>query len=200
MSDKDEKPTEIKSHIIKASQIKNNVVNNSSNKTNSAKTEEKKATVTKKHKKKKNFRVLYLFAIVFISALAGISYIVKLYSPDIDVTIGNTEALTLSDSDMDSEMKPIDERLKWIQMEDDLPTVALRNQEKQTNIIKYDNEDEDVIVRPKKEETKKKPPVPSIKDVKIPEVKPTKIAASPTLEIKQPVIPPPKPIPIVTKV
>ena len=94
--------------------------------------QEKKKSV-KKQKRRYNVLYFYLFAIVFILALSGFSYIVKSYSPDIDVTIGNNDSLTLSDSDMDVEIKSVDERLKWIQMEDEMPTVALRDSEKQEN-------------------------------------------------------------------
>ena len=43
----------------------------------------------KKRKKKNNFGYLLLFLIVFVSALFCLSYIVKSYTPDVDVTIGN---------------------------------------------------------------------------------------------------------------
>ena len=102
----------------------------------------------KKRKKKNNFGYLLLFLIVFVSALFCLSYIVKSYTPDVDVTIGNNEALTLSESDMDTEIKTIDERLKWIQMEDELPTVSIRNpKEKQGKNNAEDNDN-------KKEEKK----------------------------------------------
>lgn len=81
--------------------------------------QEKKTTpIRKKKKKRTGLRYLILFTLVFISALFGLSYIVKSYSPDVDVAIGNNEALTLSEEDIDVEMRTIDERLKWIQLED----------------------------------------------------------------------------------
>ncbi len=105
--------------------------------------QEKKTTpIRKKKKKRTGLRYLILFTLVFISALFGLSYIVKSYSPDVDVAIGNNEALTLSEEDIDVEMRTIDERLKWIQLEDEMPTVAVRepeeNEEFSENNIKKD--------------------------------------------------------------
>ena len=124
----------------------------------------------KKRKKKLHFGYIYLFLFIFLSALIGFSYLVKSFSPDIDVTIGNNEAMTLGESEMDVEVKSIDERLKWIQMEDDLPTVALRN-------IKEKDIDEDLT---KDKNDKKDSENKSDKEQK--ENKPTKTAPVPTLE------------------
>ena len=85
-----------------------------------------KHTKKKKKKKKKKanyFSYLYLFSFVFICALLCLSYAIKSYSPEVDVAIGNNDNYTLNYSDVDMEVKSIDERLKWIQMEDELPTV-----------------------------------------------------------------------------
>lgn len=146
----------------------------------------------KKRKKKKNYGYLYLFAFVFLIALAGLSYIVKSYSPDIDVAIGNNESLTLSESEMDVEIKSVDERLKWIQMEDEMPSVALRNNEEkeENNIIKKE------VVKKDKEETKtvNKPPVPSIADIQ--NQRPDFRSITPAT----PVIPQPQPLQTITKV
>ena len=91
----------------------------------------KKKKINKKNKKQSHFfSYLYLFAIVFLGALWGLSYIIKSYSPEIDVTIGNNDSFTLNDSEVDMEIRTIDERLKWIQMEDDLPSVSVRSSEK----------------------------------------------------------------------
>ncbi len=112
-----------------------------------------------KRKNKKSFGYLYLFAFVFFVVLIGLSYILKSYSPDIDVAIGNNEALTLSESEMGVEIKSIDERLKWIQMEDEMPSVAKRdNEEKQ--------EENTDVKDDKPVEKAEKPPIPSIEDIK----------------------------------
>ena len=166
-----------------------------------------KNTIKKTKKRKKNrFGLVYLFLFVFLAALAGISYFVKSYSPDIDVTIGNNEALTLSSTESDPEIKAIDERLKWIQMEDDLPSVALRNQdEKSTRIKDLSDEDENLLLSnldlkkndkkedvqkddSKKETAKKEPPVPTISDIK------KQYSDFREIPTASPVIPAPKPV------
>ena len=87
----------------------------------------------KKRKKKSGIGYVLLFLVVFTSALFSLSYLVKSYTPDVDVAIGNNEALILSESDIDTEIKTIDERLKWIQMEDELPTVSIRSPKEKQN-------------------------------------------------------------------
>ena len=131
---------------------------------------------TKKAKRKKvkhNYLYFYLFAFVFLVALAGFSHLVKSYSPEIDVTIGNNDTLTLSESDMDVEIKSVDERLKWIQMEDEMPTVALRNSNVPENPLNIDflptMEEENIEEELRKNEQNQKavvpPPKPTIKDI-----------------------------------
>lgn len=84
--------------------------------------------VRKKRRKNLGFlKYLLLFVFVFFAALVAISHFVNSYSPKVDVAIGDTdENLTLSNPDTEIEMKTIDERLKWIQMEDEMPSVAIR--------------------------------------------------------------------------
>ena len=141
----------------------------------------------KKKKRKQNFGYLYLFTFVFIIVLIGISYILKSYSPDIDVEIGNNDALTLSEAEMDVEIKSIDERLKWIQMEDEMPTVAKRDNETQ-------NEEEKQKENIETEKQIIKPPIPSIEDIK--EQRPDFRSISPAT----PVIPLPERPVTITKV
>ena len=132
-----------------------------------------KSKKAKSKRKKHNYLYFYLFAFVFLAALASFSYLVKSYSPDIDVNIGNNETLTLSESDMDVEIKSVDERLKWIQMEDEMPTVALRNSKNQENPLNIDflptMEEENIESELRKKEEKKKnivpPPTPTIKEI-----------------------------------
>lgn len=166
----------------------------------------------KKRKKKLHFGFVYLFLFIFLSALIGFSYLVKSFSPDIDVSIGNNEALTLGESEMEVEVKSVDERLKWIQMEDDLPSVALRNmRDKDIDENSYkdlkdkkDNDDKNEIKDKdnkndkdiKDTKTEKKVPLPTIDDIKktdfreIPAAMPQKSASEQTPEK---VIPLPKP-------
>ena len=126
----------------------------------SVKQKNNKNKKNKKQKKKSSFfSYLYLFSIVFLGALWFLSYVIKSYSPEIDVTIGNHDSFTLSDADTDVEIKTIDERLKWIQMEDDLPSVSVLSAEKSEK-----NKRADKI---EKEETKiNTPPIPKISEIK----------------------------------
>ena len=139
----------------------------------------------RKRKRKRNFGFVYLFLFVFLIALAIISYFVKMYSPDIDVAIGNNESLTLNDVETEIEVKSVDERLKWIQMEDELPTVALRNPEDRNDTVKeLLGKDSADVEKTKKEnsddkkseekkdksvqenKSEKQPPIPTISDIK----------------------------------
>ncbi len=88
----------------------------------------------RKKKKKAGLKYFYLFLIVFVSALFGISYMINSFSPDVDVEIGNKSSLTLNDDDIGMEVKTVDERLKWIQEEDDLPSVAIRENKNSVSV------------------------------------------------------------------
>ena len=125
----------------------------------------------KKRKKKKiNFGYLYLFTFVFLAAFFGLSYIVKSYAPDTDVSIGNNDSLTLNDSDMDVEIKTVDERLKWIQMEDEMPSVAVRENEKQNEFTYEETGFDDTNDEPSEDREQDKKgkniiPRPNINDI-----------------------------------
>lgn len=113
----------------------------------------------KKKVKKKRFILGYflLFAIVFLCALFTFMYFVKSYSPDVDVAIGNNEAMTLTESEMDFEIKTVDERLKWIQLEDEMPSVALRNSKADIELEKItSNSSEEKIKKDKEKDINKK--------------------------------------------
>ncbi len=164
-----------------------------------------------KRKRRKNSAIgyLYLFIFVFVIALAGFSFAVKSYTPEIDVTLGNVETAPLSQSDMDIEVKSVDERLKWIQMEDEMPSVAIREAKEQTEdavnkakskktIEPEINEEpifkkEDVIPKPSMAEIPLATPAPA--DFRIAqeqkEIVPLPIAKTPII---------PAPVPSLTKV
>lgn len=112
----------------------------------------------KKKVKKKRFILGYLllFAIVFLIALIAFMYFVKSYSPDVDVAIGNNESLTLTESEMDFEIKTVDERLKWIQLEDEMPSVALRNSKSDIELEKITTKNSDNTKKDKENDTVKK--------------------------------------------
>ena len=78
--------------------------------------ENKPVKLKRKRRKNSFMGYIYLFIFVFVLALAGLSYIVKSYSPEVDVTLGNIETEPLTQADMGMEVKSVDERLKWIQM------------------------------------------------------------------------------------
>ena len=173
----------------------------------------KNTTKTKKAKSKKykrNYLYFYLFAFAFLAALASFSYLVKSYSPDIDVNIGNNDSLTLSESDMDVEIKSVDERLKWIQMEDEMPTVALRNSNHQENPLNIDflptMEEENIEAELRKKEQINKtvvsPPTPTIRDIQaaIPDFRTqTSISSNNVVVAKGPIPLPTRPQPIVSQ-
>ena len=93
---------------------------------------------------------------------------------------------------MDVEIKSVDERLKWIQMEDEMPSVALRNNgdKDSEHITKKE------VEKKENEQVKKinKPPVPSITDIQ--NQRPDFRSITPAT----PVIPQAQPIQTVTKV
>ena len=124
----------------------------------------------KKAKKKKKFGWLYLFVFVFILALVSVSYLVKYYSPDVDVAIGNSEDLTLNSADIEYEIRPIDERLKWIQMEDEMPSVSIKKEKaKSYDYLFGEQNSKGEISKDKKEVESKKvkqPPKVKMEDVK----------------------------------
>ena len=72
-------------------------------------------------------------------------------SPDVDVEIGGSNEQTVEQEDTDSEVKqPIDDRLRWIQMEDNMPGASKREDgqnddiEYKTNDKQSNNQDEKV--------------------------------------------------------
>ena len=118
--------------------------------------EEKTVQFKKKRKKNGFINYIYLFIAVFIIALCCLSYLVKSFSPDVDVEIGNKQELTLNESDMDTEIRTIDERLKWIQQEDEMQSSHYKDEikDRETNSYEDTKENEEpskkVIPMPKK--------------------------------------------------
>ena len=103
--------------------------------------QEKEAKLKRKKRKRKKSSLGYLllFTFVFLTALWGLSYAVKSLSPNVDIEIGNNEALTDAAIENDAEIKTVDERLKWIQMEDEMPSVAVRNNPEDEELEKIDS-------------------------------------------------------------
>ena len=82
-------------------------------------------------------QTIILFLVTFLVSLIVITYFIKSMSPDVDVEIGGGEEETLEHEDTDSEVKqPIDDRLRWIQMEDNMPGASKRD-DGQSEDIEY---------------------------------------------------------------
>lgn len=93
----------------------------------------------RRRKKKKNHSLQYflLFLVIFVITLLALKNIVTSYTPDVDVQIGNNDSAVLTSSDMPVEEGTIDERLRWIQEEDELPSAG----ENEPKLFKTPSED-----------------------------------------------------------
>ncbi len=124
----------------------------------------------KKRRRKNSFMgYVYLFVFVFIAALAGLSHLVNSYTPEVDVSIGNQEVAPLTKSDMDVEVKSVDERLKWIQMEDEMPSVAIREAKESTDEAIKEKEKKTIELEVDEEPIFKKTeiiPMPTMSEIK----------------------------------
>lgn len=75
-------------------------------------------------KKAKNKRMIYLFFATFFLSMFLVGLLIKTISPNVDVEIGD-EVQTTDNGD-EADVKGIDNRLKWIQFEDNMPGVSKR--------------------------------------------------------------------------
>lgn len=105
-----------------------------------------------KYKIKRFLGYIILFFVVFTIALNTMSFLVSSYSPDIDVAIESNEDITLNDYDSGIEIKAIDERLKWIQQEDEMPSVALRTSNADIELEEIDSALKRQMAREKREQ------------------------------------------------
>lgn len=88
------------------------------------------------NKDKKIKQTMALFMVTFLISLVVITYFIKSFSPNVDVEIGGEDKQTVEES-TDSDIKQaIDDRLRWIQMEDNMPGVSKRD-EAQTDDVTY---------------------------------------------------------------
>lgn len=105
-------------------------------------------------KNKKVQQTFVLFIVTFLVSLVVITYFIKSFSPNVDVEIGgeadNVEQATTDDSDSDVK-QAIDDRLKWIQLEDNMPTETENKKQNED----YDNENE-IVKQTEKSTTKSK--------------------------------------------
>lgn len=99
-------------------------------------------------KSKKVQQSWLLFIVTFLVSLIVVTYFIKSMSPDVDVEIGGEDVQQSSESTESDIKKAIDDRLRWIQMEDNMPGVSKRDE-----ITEEEKESE--IVTPNKKDTSK---------------------------------------------
>ena len=123
------------------------------------------ATKEIKKKKKKESKTVSIFLITFIVTFAFVALSVKYFSPEIDVEIEGKEQI----AEEDVEKGSVDERLRWIQFEDNMPGVSTRFTEETENTQK--TKDDNVIVYDEENnETNKNNEIEKLEEVQ--EVKP----------------------------
>lgn len=102
-----------------------------------------------------------LFTITFLLTLVAVTFVIKNFSPNVDVEIGGESDAEVSyDDDSIESKKAVDDRLKWIQLEDNMPGVSKRDGEED---IKYETDDQKAEQKQdKKQETKEE-----LKEIKL---------------------------------
>ena len=91
-------------------------------------------------KNQKTKQTLALFIVTFLISLIVITYFIKSFSPNVDVEIGGEEEQIQSTESTDTESdvkKAIDDRLRWIQLEDNMPGAAKREDGQKTDEVTY---------------------------------------------------------------
>ncbi len=84
-----------------------------------------------------------LFIVTFLVSLIVITYFIKSMSPDVDVEIGGEDIQAVEEQSTESDVKKaIDDRLRWIQMEDNMPGVSKR-EDGETDEITYEHYEQD---------------------------------------------------------
>lgn len=81
----------------------------------------------------KNKRVIYLFFATFFFSMFIVGFIIKTLSPSVDVEIGDNVENSQEVESPDEPQSGIDDRLKWIQFEDNMPGVSKRIEEKEVS-------------------------------------------------------------------
>ena len=86
-----------------------------------------------------------LFIVTFLVSLIVITYFIKSMSPDVDVEIGgeDTQSTPVEESSESDVKKAIDDRLRWIQMEDNMPGVSKREDGTTGGDVEYESSDKD---------------------------------------------------------
>ncbi|MBQ2645077.1 SPOR domain-containing protein [bacterium] len=86
----------------------------------------------KKKLNNKNAKLILLFSITFVATLFLVSAMFKNFSPPVDVNIGGQDFVAENDTD-DFPQKDIDDRLKWIQFEDNMSESPVVNEVQQND-------------------------------------------------------------------
>ena len=141
------------------------------------------AKLKRKRKKRSLLNSILLFLCVFSICVFIFLSGIKSYTPTADVTLGDESSSTINEDDLNFEIKSVDERLKWIQMEDDLPTVAIRDTNNDNELEKHTLNTLDV--KNKEEKTSVKEVVPLPKEEKKVEKQEEKKAKAPKPTIKE---------------
>lgn len=74
----------------------------------------------------KNRRVVFLFFATFFLSMFIVGFLIKTLSPNVDVEIGDDLDSPVSQDESSEAPKNVDDRLKWIQFEDNMPGVSKR--------------------------------------------------------------------------
>ena len=83
-----------------------------------------------------------LFIVTFLVSLIVITYFIKSMSPDVDVEIGGEDIQNTEEQTSESDVKKaIDDRLRWIQMEDNMPGVSKR-EDGESEEINYEHNEQ----------------------------------------------------------
>ena len=119
-----------------------------------------------KNTQRKAKQTIALFVITFLVTLIGVTYLIKSFSPNVDVEIGGEELTTDEQSGEDEPesdfKKAIDDRLKWIQLEDNMPGVSKRGDEEKEQEIEYKTSNSDNNTDSAEQKPKEEPAGPEI--------------------------------------
>ena len=77
-------------------------------------------------KTKRDKQAWMLFVVTFLVSLIVITYFIKSMSPDVDVEISGSHTKQSEENSESDVKQAIDNRLRWIQMEDNMPGVSKR--------------------------------------------------------------------------
>lgn len=136
------------------------------------------AKSVKMHKNKsyKTAKLILLFSVTFVATLFIISALIKNFSPTVDVNIGKEETVVAEDDTEEYNERDIDDRLKWIQFEDNMAESPVVNEvqnsdnySEQKNKKKKKNKNTQTAQNKKKiNNAEEEPPIPVRNQVQAP--------------------------------